>query len=280
MSINPANEIDVGKIKLVWRGDYNASTAYTVDDVVGYDDVDTVSAYINIADSTGQVPSTTGTVNSTYWDLLAKGAGATSGGTSDGQIQIKSNSGFGGTSFLIYDNTTSRLGIASEAPTHTLNVLGSTLLDNPIFTGITTLSEQTNITNTLKVDEILQNVSVIAGAANATSNLDIKTASTFLFTTNSGATWTHNIRGDGSTTLNSMMETGEKISVVVISAQNNTSYYTANITIDGAAQTEYWQGGATPTAGSGSGFDSYTWSIIKTGTDQYVIASGQFLQTA
>ncbi len=268
--------IDVGKIKLVWRSTYNASTAYTVDDLVQYNDGSSISAYINIANSTGQVPSTGGTVNSTYWNLIAQGASATSGGTSNGQIQFKSSTGFGATSVLVYNTTTNRLGINSGVPTNTLNVLGSTSFkDDFITTGISTLSGQTNITDTLKVDEIVQNVSIISGAANATSNLDIKTASTFLFTTNSGSTWTHNIRGDGSTTLNTMMDIGQSIVVAVISKQNNTNYYSANITIDGAAQTEYFTGGAPSSGGSTSGYDGYFWTIIKTANATFTVLATQ-----
>lgn len=280
MSINPANEIDVGKIKLVWRGTYNSSTAYTVDDVVFHDDGNTSSTYINISNSTGQAPSTGGTVNTSYWNTFVRGASGTSGGTGNGQIQTKLNTGFGGTSFFTFNTTTTRLGIGSEAPTSTLNVLGATSIkDDFIATGISTLSGQTNIDETLKVHEIIQNVSIVNGAANATSNLDVKTASNYLFTTNSGGTWTHNIRGDASTTLNSMMEVGEKISVMVISKQNNNSYYSTNITIDGAAQTEYWQYGLTPATGGASGYTTYTWSIIKTGNNAFTVVAGQALQT-
>ena len=102
------------------------------------------------------------------------------------------------------------------------------------------------------------------------------TANVWLFTTNSTATWTHNIRGNASTTLNSIMSVGESLVVSVISKQNNTSYYSANITIDGAAVTEYWQGGNAPTAGlSASGYDAYTWTIIKIATATFTVISAQ-----
>jgi hypothetical protein len=173
------------------------------------------------------------------------------------------------------------LGIGSEAPTSTLNVLGSTSIkDDFIVTGISTLSGQTNINETLKVDQIIQNVSIINGAANATSNLDIKTASNYLFTSAAGSSWTHNIRGDASTTLNSMMEVGDKISVNVISYTNNASYLTTNITIDGSAITENWQYGLTPATGGGGGYTTYTWTIIKTGNNAYTVLAGQSLQTS
>lgn len=65
--------IDLGKIKQVWRGTYNNSTAYTVDDVVEYTDGGVLSSYICVANSTGNAPSSGGTLHSS-WNYLAKGA--------------------------------------------------------------------------------------------------------------------------------------------------------------------------------------------------------------
>lgn len=56
--------IDLGKIKMVWRGAYNNATAYTPDDVVSSGG----ASYICILASTGNAVS-----NTTYWNLLAQG---------------------------------------------------------------------------------------------------------------------------------------------------------------------------------------------------------------
>ena len=72
--------IDLGKIKQVWRGTYNNGTAYTVDDLVAYTDtvggLQNTSTYIAVAasnNSNQQAPSSGGTVNSSYWNLVAQG---------------------------------------------------------------------------------------------------------------------------------------------------------------------------------------------------------------
>ena len=62
--------IDLGKIKLVNRGAYNNSTAYTVDDLVQSGG----TTYICIQNSTGNAVT-----NATYWSVLA--AGGTDVGT-------------------------------------------------------------------------------------------------------------------------------------------------------------------------------------------------------
>jgi len=85
--------IDLGKIKLVWRGTYNNGTAYAVDDVVGYTDSGITSSYICTTASTGNAPSSSGTVHGS-WAYLAKGATAyTSTLTTQGDILYRDGSG-------------------------------------------------------------------------------------------------------------------------------------------------------------------------------------------
>ena len=64
--------LDLGKIKQVWRGTYNNSTAYVVDDLVEYTDNNITSTYICVANSTGNAPSTGGTAHAS-WNFVAKG---------------------------------------------------------------------------------------------------------------------------------------------------------------------------------------------------------------
>ena len=64
--------IDLGKIKQVWRGTYNNSTAYTVDDLVEFTDGGVTSTYICVANSTGNNPSSGGTAHASL-NYVAKG---------------------------------------------------------------------------------------------------------------------------------------------------------------------------------------------------------------
>ena len=64
--------IDLGKIKLVWKGTYNNSTAYVVDDIVEFTDTGITSTYICVANSTGNAPSSGGTAHAS-WNYMAKG---------------------------------------------------------------------------------------------------------------------------------------------------------------------------------------------------------------
>lgn len=67
--------IDLGKVAFTHKGTYNSGTTYEDKDVVQYTDGDVTSTfvYINSTSASGQTPSTGGTVNSSYWSLMAKG---------------------------------------------------------------------------------------------------------------------------------------------------------------------------------------------------------------
>ena len=79
--------IDLGKVKLVWRGTYNGSFNYVPDDVVYYVDGSVGSSYICVANSTGNAPSSGGSLHAS-WNYLAKGQ-ATSPTTTQGDLIVR-----------------------------------------------------------------------------------------------------------------------------------------------------------------------------------------------
>ena len=87
--------------------------------------------------------------------------------------------------------------------------------------------------------------------------------------------WTLNIRGDGSNTLNAIMDAGESITVAHIVSQGGTAYYNSAVQIDGSAVTPEWQGGSAPTAGNASSIDVYSYTIIKTGDATFTALASQ-----
>ena len=80
--------VNLGKIKLKWKGGWNSSDTFTADDVVSYADGSVTSSYIAVATSQSQVPSTGGSPNSSYWEYLAKGQ-ATSPTTTQGDLNVR-----------------------------------------------------------------------------------------------------------------------------------------------------------------------------------------------
>lgn len=119
---------------------------------------------------------------------------------------------------------------------------------------------------------MVEGINIISGPANGTSAINVKTSNVWLFTSASTASWSHNITGDANTTLDSIMLAGESIVVTSISRQTSTSFYTSTLNIDGGSVTINWQGGSAPTAGlSTTGYDMYTWLIIKLSGASFVV---------
>jgi hypothetical protein len=117
-----------------------------------------------------------------------------------------------------------------------------------------------------------ERTTVSAIAATGTINFDAVTQGVLYYTTNASANWTLNVRGSSGATLNSILATGDAITVNFLVAQGSTAYRHTALTIDGNAQTVLWSGGTAPAAGNASGVDVYTFTIIKTaGTPTYTV---------
>lgn len=116
---------------------------------------------------------------------------------------------------------------------------------------------------------------VSATAATGTVNFDALTQGTLFYTTNASANFTLNFRGNSTTTLNSILTTGDSISLVFLNTNGATAYYPTVFQIDGSAVTPKWSGGSAPAAGNASSIDAYSFTIIKTAsTPTYTVLAG------
>jgi hypothetical protein len=116
---------------------------------------------------------------------------------------------------------------------------------------------------------------VSATAATGTINYDVTSQSVLYYTTNASANWTVNIRGNSSTSLNTLMSTGQAITVVFLVSQGATAYYNNAVTIDGSSVTPKYQGGTAWSSGNASGVDAYSYTIVKTGSATFSVFAAQ-----
>jgi|TARA_R100001463_G_scaffold2722_2_gene11199 hypothetical protein len=126
-----------------------------------------------------------------------------------------------------------------------------------------------------KIQSVAEKVTTEATAATGTINYDVLTQAVWNFTTDAGANWTLNIRGDGSTSLDSIMDTGESITIAHIVKQGGSAYYNSAVQIDGSSVTPEYQGGAAPSAGNTNSLDVYSYTIIKTGSATFTVLASQ-----
>lgn len=156
---------------------------------------------------------------------------------------------------------------------------------NTFPTSLATLTGTQTLTNKTLTTPVVNNprlkspeelTSVSATAATGTINFDAITQSDVYYTTNASANWTLNIRGDSSTTLASMLDVNDSITVTFKVTNGATAYYQTAFQIDGVAITPKWQGGLAPTGGNASSVDVYTFNIVKTAaTPTYTVFASQ-----
>jgi hypothetical protein len=148
------------------------------------------------------------------------------------------------------------------------SVLNTSTLSSP------TISGGTNTGAVLVSPE--ERTTVSATAATGTVAFDAITQSVLYYTSNASANWTLNIRGNSSTTLTSILATGDAITVTHLVTQGATAYYNSAVQIDGTSVTPKWQNGAAPSTGSTNSIDAYTYTIIKTAsTPTYTVIASQ-----
>jgi hypothetical protein len=116
---------------------------------------------------------------------------------------------------------------------------------------------------------------VSATAATGTINYDVTTQSVLYYTTSASANWTVNVRGNGTTSLNTLMSTGQAVTVVFLVTQGATAYYNNAFQIDGSSVTPKYQGGTAWTSGNASGIDAYSYTIVKTGSAAFTVFAAQ-----
>lgn len=132
------------------------------------------------------------------------------------------------------------------------------------------------ITGTTVLAQAREKVTIIGAGATGTINFDTLSQGVVYYTSSSTANFTLNVRGDSGTSLNSILSTGQSVTVVVISTQGASSFYMTGVQVDGTATgvTTRWAT-QTPAAGGTSGIDAYTVTVIKTGNATYT-ALGSF----
>ena len=174
----------------------------------------------------------------------------------DGTDSLVFYSGTIGASVGRFNNVGS-FGVGTTTPTSMIQTAGSTTV------------------SALKTPNIAEVDTISATAATGNINYDITTQSVLFYTSNASGNWGVNFRGSSTTTLNSVMQTGESISATFLVTQGSTAYYNSAVTIDGTSVTPKWQGGTAPTSGNASSVDCYTYVIQKTGSATYAVLASQ-----
>jgi len=180
------------------------------------------------------------------------------------------NGGTGATTLtgVIKGNGTSAFTAATAGTDYVAPGTATNFTATQTFTG-------SSSTLAMVLSDSAETTTVSATAATGTINYDVTTQSVLYYTTNASANWTVNFRGSAGTSMNTLLSTGQSITVVFLVTQGSTAYYNNAVQVDGASVTPKYQGGSAWTAGNASGIDAYTYTIIKTGSAAYTVLAAQ-----
>ena len=166
---------------------------------------------------------------------------------------------------LIWDN--------SASSWRTGDVVGNTTN----YSSLVTEARDNDITGTLTVHSMLEDADYVTGAAaTGTINFDAKGRNVLWYSQNATGDVTLNFRGDGSTTLDTMMDATEVLTTSFVMPNGATAFKVASVTCGaGASTTVQWANGASYPAGTASATDVYVFTIIKTGANAFTVLASQ-----
>ena len=235
--------------------------------------------------STVQVTATTESTNS------LTGALTVSGGVGIAKsLHVGGNVSVGGT--LTYENLTNQdvIGLATYRSGVQFGVAGVggtiTGAGNATVTGIVTADglDGTNVnstgfntvTNFDTAGTLVEAFKTHTTAWNSAGNLNLSEGNLHYNSTNLGGTGAF-LNLISTAGINTDLATGQALNVTAITAVNATTAFVNALHIDGKGTgiTTSWVGGSVPTAGGGSNVDTYSFNILKTGSETYIVVANQ-----
>lgn len=138
------------------------------------------------------------------------------------------------------------------------------------FTGDVTFDEA------ISIERVKEKVSISTTAVTGAQEFNAKDQTIVFHNADATGNYTINVRGDSSTTLNSLMDIGQVLTGVFITKYGSTAYYPTAVTVDGSAPSLIrWVGGAPSSAGTASSVCATTFSVIKTADATFTVLLSQ-----
>ena len=184
------------------------------------------------------------------------------------KFKISTTSGLGGSGDVVAITTAGNVSVAKDFDVNA----GMTVA------GVSTFSDVLSAANYggLKTEDGSVNV----GSLNGDFNIDLGTdGHVYTAPATTGGNYTPNFRFNSTTTLASKMNIGDVVSSTLI-IQSSSHYCTSSIKIDGNSETVEWVGGSAPSSANGSGYDIYSFTIVKVNNNPTYIVIGNAISAA
>jgi hypothetical protein len=127
------------------------------------------------------------------------------------------------------------------------------------------------------IKSLVETATITGSAPASTTNFDWMTQAVQYYTSNASTNFTLNIRGNGSTSLNTVMQTGQSATIALLVTNGATPYYPNVFQIDGTTSgvTTKFQNGTTISSGNANSIDIYSITVIKTASATYTVLIAQ-----
>jgi hypothetical protein len=179
------------------------------------------------------------------------------------------------------------IALGSNTVSGTIADFNTALTDGDFATlaGIETLTSKTLTTPTINGGTAANGIligpeerwNIVASAATGTVNIDALTSAVWYYTSDATANHTLNFRGSSTTSMNTLLTTGDAITILWLNTNGATAYYPNVYQVDGTTSgvTVNWSGGTAPSSGNASSLDVYSFTIVKTANATFrVLAAG------
>jgi len=177
-------------------------------------------------------------------------------------IDVGSSIKLGGATGIITATTFS--GALSGTASLASGLTGTPNINVGVATG-TSFNGELHATSLLK-----EEVNITAGKLSDNTDIFLENGMVHLFTTTETTTSTPNIEYSLTKSLDDVMSIGESITVVIITTAAAAGY-SASLQIATSPATVEWLGGSAPSTGGSGGYDVYTYNIIMTGSQTFVV---------
>jgi hypothetical protein len=162
------------------------------------------------------------------------------------------------------------------------NIVGTLANSNySAYSGNVTIAAQSNITSlgsltsltvvgTTSIQQAKEKVTANSLGSTGTVNFDLLSQAILYKSGNATANFTINFRGNSTTTFDSFASSNEAVTCTYINTNGSPAYYASSFRIDGTVVNPFWTG-TQPAAGTVNAKDVYTFNILKTAANTYVI---------
>jgi chaperonin cofactor prefoldin len=123
------------------------------------------------------------------------------------------------------------------------------------------------------IKSLVESATITGAAPSATTQFDWMSQAVQYYTSNATTNFTLNIRGNGSTSLNTVMQIGQSASIALMVTNGSPAYYMSAINIDGTASgvTVKYINGTSLSSGNANSIDIYSITVIKTASATYTV---------